>query len=41
MQATSGGTNRFPIAASEVFKMKANKFGGPTLEITHERMFSR
>jgi hypothetical protein len=41
MQATSGGTNRCPIVAPEVFKMKANKFRGPALEITRERMFGR
>jgi hypothetical protein len=41
VQTTSGLTNGSPITAAEVFKMKANQFGFPALEITHERMFSR
>jgi hypothetical protein len=41
MQATGGRARGGPIAAPDVFEMKANKFRGPPLEITRERMLGR
>src|SRR5262245_6052949 len=41
MQTTCSLANRRAITAAELFKMKANQLGVPTLEITRERMFSR